>query len=189
MIERIDRSSWAVWVGRSSSFAAPAVCIAAFGAALLGACAQPRNQPAHLATTDEGHGLHTVANNRLRALMGDLCSLDFDRLSSELHAGKKPYRDINDVAGTAAALASDARMIPRFYKGMEMSPESRRVFDQLAAKLHDECVDLGALARHRELSKMKAQIDRVVATCNSCHESFRGPKLAGMAPVAAGSGS
>jgi cytochrome c556 len=112
--------------------------------------------------------------------MDELCRLDFDRLSAEMQAGMKPYRDISEVAVTAAILAADARMIPSVYKDAGLNEERRHAFDQLANKLHDETLELNELAKNNDLPKIRAQLNQVVATCNACHASFRGPKVAGI---------
>ena len=135
-------------------------------------------------TADDGHGLHVVNNARLRGIMEELRRLDLERLSNEAALGRPAASDkLESVARAAASLAADARVIPIVYKNLEMSPESRRVFDETAAKLQVECDDLRMLARSHQPKGIKARLSAIVQTCNDCHASFRGPQMARLPAV------
>lgn len=127
---------------------------------------------------DSGHGLHVVQSTRLRSIMDELRALDLYGLSDEpevtWHSGRDPVR----VARLAADLAGDARLIPSVYRGTEMTAESRRVFDDLAATLESECNELARIAAKDDRVRMKSKVSEIVDTCNACHASFRGPVLA-----------
>lgn len=140
-------------------------------------CQQPTKHE-HLANADEGHGLHMVNNVRLRVLMDELRALNFERTSDELTAGSADQSRIQRIAASASALAADARMIPITYRDLEMSAESRRVFDQQARQLHEQCRELESLARRSDAMQIRTQLDRIISTCNECHANFRGPRVA-----------
>jgi len=154
------------------------LCSAACMGFGLSGCTQPAtNDHGKLAKADDGHGLHTVNNARLRLLMDELKRLDFERMSADLDAGRKPEA-VDEAADCAVSLAADARMIPQVYKNLEMNAESRRVFDQLAVKLQEQCLGLRELARNRQFGAMRARLNDIITTCNTCHASFRGPNVA-----------
>jgi Cytochrome C' len=156
------------------------VVLASFGLvmmALTTACQKPAPHE-HLATADDAHGLHMLNNERLRLLMDELRGLDFEKISDDLSAGRHDQGRIQKVAATATALAADAQMIPRTYKNLEMTEESRRVFDHYSARLREQCRELETLARRSDTMRIKAQLDRVISTCNACHANFRGPRMA-----------
>lgn len=131
---------------------------------------------------DSEHGLHVVHSERLRTIMDELRALNLLGLAQdpevEWHSGRDPVK----VAQLASELASDARLIPTVYRGTEMTVESRRVFDELAATLERECRELGRLAAKDDRARMKAKVAEIVDTCNACHANFRGPVLALAAP-------
>lgn len=131
---------------------------------------------------DSEHGLHVVHSDRLRTIMDELRALDLLGLTNdpevEWHSGRDPVK----VAQIASELAGDARLIPTVYRGTEMTVESRRVFDELAATLERECRELGRLAAKDDRERMKAKVAEIVDTCNACHANFRGPVLALAAP-------
>ncbi|MEK6643311.1 MAG: cytochrome c [Planctomycetota bacterium] len=145
--------------------------------ALATACQKPASRE-HFATGDDGHGLHMLNNERLRLLMDELRGLDFEKVSGDLATGRQDNGHIRKVAVAASALAADAQMIPLTYKNMDMSEESRRVFDHFSAQLREQCRELESMARKNDTTKIKGQLDRVISTCNACHANFRGPRMA-----------
>ena len=84
---------------------------------LATACQKPAAHE-HLATEDDGHGLHMLNNDRLRLLMDELRGLDFEKLSDDLASGRQDKGRIQKVAVAASALAADAQMIPLTYKNL-----------------------------------------------------------------------
>jgi len=147
----------------------------------LAACSQHQSvaSSAHRETdADEGHGLHVVNSERLRLIMKQLRALDLEAICREMEVGRQPDRRIEEVAEMASALASDARLIPALFKDTEMTSESRRVFDQLAARLQNQASQLGDLARSQNARRIQSKLDELVQTCNECHQSFRGPTIA-----------
>ena len=141
-----------------------------------GCAQQSQTSCEHLATADDGHGLHVVNNVRLRALMDELKGLDFEKISVDLAAGRHAG-GIDEAADSAVSLAADARMIPQVYKNLEMNDESRRVFDQLAVRLQKQCLQLREFALNRQIAGMQTKIKDIITTCNACHASIRGPTM------------
>lgn len=145
------------------------------------ACSQEHDKHGtHLEGRDEdqGHGLHTVDNARLREIMHGLTALEMERLQADAAAGVDTGQRIERLARDAARLADDARLLPYSYRHMNMNAESRRVFDNLAVQLRTQCEDLERLARGRKTDLLKAKMNEIINTCNDCHASFRGPQMA-----------
>lgn len=127
---------------------------------------------------DEGHGLHGVHDEQLRRVMEELRSLQLDQLAGEPGYDTQTGRDPAAVARMAEKLARDARLIPNVFRNEGMNAESRRVFDELASRMEQECADLKRLADRNDTGGMRSQVKRIVSTCNACHASFRGPIMA-----------
>ena len=133
----------------------------------------------HSTTADAGYGLHTVNNIRLRTLMDELNTLDFDKISKDLAEGRDAG-GVDEVANYAVALAADARMIPQAYKNIELTDAGRRDFEKLAVTLQEQSLELSEFARTRQTAGMQAKIKDIISTCNGCHAIFRGPTMAGL---------
>jgi len=158
------------------------VCVVIMAMVLLciGSCNRPVAQTTPVAArTEEGHGLHEVNNERLRTVMGQLASLDIDSLKREPGDAAGSAR-ITDVAQTAAMLACEARAIPTIYRDATMNDEARRVFNGLAARLESECGDLSRAAERRDAGGVHVAVQAIQTTCNECHASFRGIRVAGV---------
>lgn len=141
------------------------------------ACQQPAGTEGAASDADDAHGLHVVRNEHLRLIMHELRAIDFDQLARQADQ-RKLDEQLADVAVHAAALAEDARLIPRLFRETEWSEESRRVYDDLALRLARECSELAALARRKKVDQISRKVDEIFTTCNSCHASFRGPVMA-----------
>ena len=152
--------------------------IIALGLLGLGTCSDSSSAPtASPAPTDDGHGLHVVNNPRLHAIMEELRTLRFGERARQASRGKLP-EDMELTSELAAALARDARMIPQLFKETQMTDEGRRVFDNLAAKMTEQCRDLQQLSRNGDTRAVSQKLHDIITTCNACHSSFRGPVLA-----------
>jgi hypothetical protein len=128
----------------------------------------------------DSHGLHVLHQARLRDIMRDLQRMNFPAISEEIAATNELNRDICDVSRHAAALAADAHVIPVIFEDHEMSPESRRVLNMLAARLHLQALELQEAADRSDVSLVRERLDRMIETCNDCHNSFRAPPVAGI---------
>jgi len=147
----------------------------ALGAAV--ACNQPAGSAAKLADGDDGHGLHTVQNQRLADIMNELKALDFEGLAQRASSGGSDARLIS-AARHAADLATDARLMPHLFKSETFTSEHRRVFDHLAGRLQIQCLELRDAASANNAPATRAKLEQVIRTCNECHASFRGPSMA-----------
>lgn len=144
----------------------------------IGTCSNGSTAPtAFPARADDEHGLHIVNSERLRAVMEELRELNLDRRAHRADTGEMP-ENMERVSRLAAALSKDARLIPHLFKNNEMSDESRRVFDRLASQMERQCLDLGEVSLGNDAGAVGAKLSEIIATCNACHASFRGPMLA-----------
>lgn len=155
-----------------------ALALAALTAlATIVACNQPAGSSAKLEDQDEGHGLHTVQNQRLADIMNELKALDFEGLARRASTGGTDSRMVA-AARHAADLATDARLMPHLFKSDTFTDEHRRVFDHLAGRLQIQCMELRDAASSNNAPATRAKLEQVIRTCNECHASFRGPSMA-----------
>ncbi len=126
------------------------------------------------------HGLHVLNHSRLADIMRDLKAMDFAAISEEISATSELSRDICDVSRHAAALAADAHIIPILFEDHDMSPESRRVLNMMAARMHLQALELQDAADRGNVSLVRDRLDRMIQTCNDCHHSFRAPPVASL---------
>ncbi|OQZ05201.1 MAG: hypothetical protein B6D36_11285 [Planctomycetes bacterium UTPLA1] len=153
----------------------PFIAIAFLG---IGTCSDGSSAPTvSLVPADDEHGLHVVNSERLRAVMEELCELNLDRRAHRADMGEMP-ENMERVSRLAAALSKDARLIPHLFKNNEMNDESRRVFDRLAARMERQCFDLVEVSQRNDTAAVGTKLSEIIATCNACHASFRGPILA-----------
>lgn len=153
----------------------PFIAIVLFG---VGTCSNGSTAPiASPSPADDQHGLHIVNSERLRAVMEELRELDLDRRARHADSGEMP-ENMERVSRLAAALSKDARLIPHLFKNNEMSDESRRVFDRLATQMERQCLDLCEVSQRNDAAAVGTTLSEIIATCNACHASFRGPILA-----------
>jgi cytochrome c556 len=153
----------------------PFIAIVFFG---VGTCSNGSTAPiASPGPPDDQHGLHIVNSERLRAVMEELRELDLDRRARRADSGEMP-ENMERVSRLAAALSKDARLIPHLFKNNEMSDESRRVFDRLATQMERQCLDLVEVSERSDTTAVGTKLSEIIATCNACHASFRGPVLA-----------
>ncbi|GJQ26166.1 MAG: hypothetical protein HBSAPP02_11980 [Phycisphaerae bacterium] len=157
---------------------APSLALAALMAlATPIACNQPAGSAARLDSEDEGHGLHTVQNQRLADIMNELKALDFEGMARRASSGGADARLVA-AARHAADLATDARLMPHLFKSETFTDEHRRVFDHLAGRLQIQCLELRDAASASNVPATRAKLEQVIRTCNECHASFRGPSMA-----------
>jgi hypothetical protein len=158
-----------------------AVTAVVAGGALLPAlsCA-PQVQPTaeqRLANTG-APALHAVFGEDLQKDMLELNRLHSSQMRAELYAGNKFQPDMDRLAAAADSMAKAAAQIPEALKDIQMDEQDRHVFLGLSDKLRREAVQLKQNAAGRDYSAAAATMERITATCNACHVSFR--QLPGM---------
>ena len=146
------------------------------GAVLLFAasCATPphRRYENSLAQTEDA-ALHAVHDHRLRELMTAMSDIALERMPQELERDAADKVRQRDIARVAASLAEASLHIPAVLDRVRMGSEDRRVFEALAAALHDQAAALAELAEQANLPRMRTQLDKIITTCHNCHTSFR----------------
>jgi len=144
------------------------------GMLLTLSCAPQEQPPAEQRLANTGApALHAVFGEALQRDMLELNRLHSSQMRAELYAGNKFQPDMDKLAAAADSMAKSAAHIPEALKGIQIEEQDRRVFLSLSEKLRQEAVQLKQNANDRNYSAATATMDRITATCNACHVSFR----------------
>lgn len=117
--------------------------------------------------------LHGIHSDELQAAMRELDAQASNRIFAQLYTGNRPMVELREVASAADAIAESAAHIPDALTQIELSEEERQAFLGLAEKLRVEAAQLSSDARHNDLARARAALQRMTATCNACHTAFR----------------
>ncbi len=155
-------------------FAAARTAIVVGGMLQVAACAPPAQPTVEQRLANTGApALHAVFGEELQKDMLELNRLHSSQMRAELYTGDKFRPDMDKVAAAADSMAKAAARIPEALQGVQIDEQDRRVFLSLADKLRREAVQLKQNAAGRDYSAAAATMERITATCNACHVSFR----------------
>lgn len=139
-------------------------------------CQQP--EAARPAQEYPAPGMHAINTTKLAEVMGALQSLKLHEHESDLAHDGRIKGDLVKVAQMAALLAQDARSLPELFDEFWDNAENRVLYDRLATRLRDRSMRLAQYAQDEDTGRVRSTLRQVIATCNACHDSFRGPLLA-----------
>lgn len=143
-------------------------------ATALTACTPPAQQLQFPKLTVTGSPvLHAIDSAKLRQLMNRMNSLMYETnltdqemdiqrrqaLTQVIHAADGVDLAINDIVAAQAKLNLD--------------PSDQKVFHSLAVHLRDEAHTLKAQALAHQVNEIPVTLEKMSATCTSCHELFR----------------
>jgi cytochrome c556 len=117
--------------------------------------------------------LHAVSSAELHQAMKELERQTSQNLRRQLLVDDAAAADMAKVARAAASMAATAADIPQPVPGLKLDKSEQHVFLNLAAKLRDEANALKAEADRNDRAAVNASMNRLIATCNACHSSFR----------------
>lgn len=157
---------------RYAVLAVAIVAGAALGLVALSSCSSRPHPEVPLAATGKP-ALHAVSNAELRKAMAELNRQVTENIRLEAYTGNAPARDMSAVAQAAASMVATAERIPEAVPTLNLNEPEREIFLKLAAKLRDEANTLHSEARRNDRAAAEATANRMVATCNACHTSFR----------------
>jgi hypothetical protein len=117
--------------------------------------------------------LHGIHSDELQVAMRELDAQASNRIFAQLYTGNRPMVELREVATAADAIADSAAHIPDALTHIELTEEERQAFLGLADTLRVEAAQLSSDARHNDLARARAALQRMTATCNACHTAFR----------------
>lgn len=150
---------------------------AVLAAGLVGGCrggaADRSPEPA------EGSASHAVHGQRLYDVMRRIqlaTSQDWPQELDGEYASPGPaarQAAFDEACRLAVALAEAAREIPQAVSSLDIPEVDRRSFQAQVETLHDQARGLEQAALIGNADAMQAALDRIGATCASCHARFR----------------
>ncbi|MGM0632527.1 MAG: cytochrome c [Pseudomonadota bacterium] len=155
------------WSGRTAGAGA---VVALF--LLTGCGASPTVAPGHGEPLDHVR-LHALMTERIARLSDQLNALTFDQHRTESELDELRGQRSAGVAAAATRLRQSALRIGQASPPMTRTPASEKRFRSLAGQLAESAGDLARLAREERVSRYRPAIERINATCNACHESYR----------------
>lgn len=117
--------------------------------------------------------LHAVESRQLRKVMDELRVTVFEQFPTELDLDRSRAARAAELARAAHELSGAAAKLVETAPSLDLGDAERRVFTDLATKLGHQAGEVEELARTGRITEISPALDRMVATCNACHTSFR----------------
>jgi hypothetical protein len=159
----------------------------AAGLSAVISCSERDKRPAardareRLRPTDEqtmaGIRLHGQDGTHLHDVMNELARHTAYAPTNDLPADPESNKSVDprtfeDVYALSQQLADAAARIPPAANDIRMFNDERTVFDQQAADLRRDSLDLGAAAKAHNVERMQRTFDRINHSCVECHTRF-----------------
>jgi cytochrome c556 len=141
-------------------------------ALVLAACTAEQHNATRLQDTGKP-ALHAVQSERLQSLMQQLNDLMFERMLTEVELDRERRERMREIAKAAAIMQQTVQDIPKALPSLALSPKERQSFLELSGQLGEQVALLKQEAERNDVDGVPKRLERIVATCNACHRSFR----------------
>lgn len=142
--------------------------------AVLTACTSYELQPAFPKLTVTGSPvLHAIDSDRLRQLMNRMNNLMYETNLTEQEMDSQRRQAVSQVVNAAEGLDQAIDGILAAQAKLNLDSGEQKVFYSLAAKLRDEAHSLKAQAQAHQVDEIPVTLEKISATCTSCHTLFR----------------
>jgi cytochrome c556 len=151
--------------------------LVALMAAVSGACQRTRgDRDSQASPAATGHAVHgqrlTEVMQRIQASTAEDWPQELDAEYASLGPVAR-QASLDEACRLAAALGEAAAGIPDAVQSMKMPEADRRSFQAQVDTLRDQSQELERAALAGDTAAMQATLDRIGATCASCHARFR----------------
>lgn len=141
-------------------------------ALLMTACTAEKHPVRELPDTGKP-ALHAVQSERLRNLMMQLNDLMFERMQTEVALDRERRQLAGEIAAASAIMLATVKDIPQALPALSLDSKERQSFLNLSARLEEQVTLLKQEAELNYVDAIPQRLERIVATCNACHQSFR----------------
>lgn len=117
--------------------------------------------------------LHAVQNNRLQAVMHELNTLVYGRLSNEINWSKERAIKSEEISKIANELIASEKSIKDALPSLNLKSDEATAFVAVAGKLRSGATQLAELASQNQLQRLPETLEMITDTCISCHVLFR----------------
>ena len=117
--------------------------------------------------------MHELGSIKLKGIMHELNNLVFERFYSELERDDLRVQHTKEIAQIAHSIAGDVQKIESMSSELKLNKTELAEFMKLTKELGSNAVNLENIAENYRIKEIKGGINKLVATCNSCHQKFR----------------
>jgi hypothetical protein len=143
-------------------------------AVILSACTPSRQQMEFPKLTVTGTPvLHAIDSVQLRQLMNRMNSLMHETNLTEQEMDSQRRQAISQVIHAADGLEPAIDGILAAQAKLSLDSGEQKVFHSLAVNLKNEAHTLKLQAQSHQINEISVTLERMGATCTSCHELFR----------------
>jgi hypothetical protein len=143
-------------------------------AATLVACTHSERPPPFPKLTVTGTPvLHAIDSIQLRQLMNRMNNLMYETNLTEQEMDVQRRQVVSKVTNAAEGLDQAIDGILAAQTKLNLDPDDQKVFHSLAVHLRDEAHTLKAQALAHQVNEIPVTLEKISATCTSCHELFR----------------
>lgn len=117
--------------------------------------------------------MHKVESQKLKNVMHELNHLVFERFYSEIDRDKMRVRYSNEIASIVSSITSDVKKIETLENELNLNENQKIIFMRYVRELRESGEELKAIANSAQTESIKPVLNKMVNSCNSCHEQFR----------------
>ena len=118
--------------------------------------------------------MSALSDQRLRTLMNDLNDLVFEQLYTELELDRLRSRYALRIAELTQKRVVAIENLAQSENKLGLDQQEEQMFRKLTRQLHDQAQELEQLALAEQTENIRPALDRMIDTCNGCHQLFRG---------------
>ena len=123
--------------------------------------------------------MHELGSVKLKGIMHELNNLVFERFYSELERDELRVQHTKEIAQIAHSIEGDVKKIESMSSELKLNDIELKEFMRLTKELGNNASELEDIANNYRIKEIKGGINKLVATCNSCHKKFRKDKNRG----------
>lgn len=117
--------------------------------------------------------MHELGSMKLKGIMHELNNLVFERFYSELERDELRVQHTKEIAQIALSIEGDVQKIESMSSELKLNNIELKEFMKLTKELGNNASELENIANNYRIKEIKGGINKLVATCNSCHQKFR----------------
>jgi hypothetical protein len=144
-----------------------------FAAALVACTHSERPPPFPKLTVTGTPVLHAIDSVQLRQLMTRMNNLMYETNLTEQEMDSQRRQAVSQVIHAADGLEPAIDGILAAQTKLNLDPGEQKVFHSLAVNLRNEAHTLKAQALAHQVNEIPVTLEKMSATCTSCHELFR----------------
>ncbi len=121
--------------------------------------------------------IHTVSDERIKIVMQNLKSLTLNRYYDAVEMEKEETRYFGEIADIAESVSRSAQSVALLGYQQKLNQVEYEKFMGFADRLGSQAREMKKLADSGKVKGLREKMRKMIATCNSCHDSFRNMPL------------